>query len=308
MGKRAEKAIRGAVSVSGTRDYITLNINDQQDKKKVDAQAPNTKHPNIVAIHEVGEQRGQHYFTMDYVAGLDLGAVVKGGSLPPYVAARYVKIIAEAIHFAHQRGTLHRDLKPQNVLIDSTDQPRITDFGLAKIMKDDSGLTQSGIVAREVRASDGPLPRAVFAARFFEQLPLLGVAGGDVGVERDPPNDGRATPALAPQRPTIREKSAAEILANLRGVTLPYKFRERVEELYLGRWTRESGWQVTVQCLPSKRSGGVGFAASGKSVLAAHSRRRRVVPLHCRPRLCHDPLFRRPGCSPPLTSSCWSHT
>ncbi|HUY31731.1 MAG TPA: serine/threonine-protein kinase [Pirellulales bacterium] len=108
--------------------------------------AANLQHPNIVAIHEVGEQAGQHYFTMDYVAGRDLGALVKDGPLPPQLAARYLKIIAEAIHFAHQRGTLHRDLKPQNVLIDSADQPRITDFGLAKILKDDSRLTQSGAV------------------------------------------------------------------------------------------------------------------------------------------------------------------
>jgi tRNA A-37 threonylcarbamoyl transferase component Bud32 len=108
--------------------------------------AANLQHPNIVAIHEVGEHEGHHYFTMDYVAGRDLGALVKNGPLPPNRAARYVQILANAIHFAHQRGTLHRDLKPQNVLIDSADQPRITDFGLAKPMREDSRLTQSGVV------------------------------------------------------------------------------------------------------------------------------------------------------------------
>src|SRR6516164_11430059 len=61
--------------------------------------AANLQHPNIVAIHEVGEHDGQHYFSMDYVAGRDLGALVKDGPLPPNRAARYVKIIAEAIHF-----------------------------------------------------------------------------------------------------------------------------------------------------------------------------------------------------------------
>jgi tRNA A-37 threonylcarbamoyl transferase component Bud32 len=108
--------------------------------------AANLQHPNIVAIHEVGEHGGQHYFSMDFVAGRDLGTLVKDRPLTPRSAARYVKIIAEAVHFAHQRGTLHRDLKPQNVLIDASDQPRITDFGLAKLMKDDSQMTQSGVV------------------------------------------------------------------------------------------------------------------------------------------------------------------
>ncbi len=108
--------------------------------------AANLQHPNIVAIHEVGEHDGQNYFSMDYVEGRDLGTIVSEGALPIQRAARYVKIIAEAIHFAHQRGTLHRDLKPQNVLIDTADQPRITDFGLAKFVEHDSRLTQSGAV------------------------------------------------------------------------------------------------------------------------------------------------------------------
>ncbi len=66
----------------------------------------------------------------------------------------------------------------------------------------------------------------------------------------------KGQPALAPQRPTIREKSAGEILANLKEITLPSQFRKKVEELYLGRWTREPGWQATVCSLPSKLSGG----------------------------------------------------
>jgi hypothetical protein len=108
--------------------------------------AANLPHPNIVAIHEVGEHGGQHYFSMDYVEGCDLGALVKDGPLSPRRAAGYLKTIAEAAHFAHQRGTLHRDLKPQNVLIDASDRPRITDFGLAKFLNHDSRTTQSGVV------------------------------------------------------------------------------------------------------------------------------------------------------------------
>jgi eukaryotic-like serine/threonine-protein kinase len=108
--------------------------------------AANLQHPNIVAIHKVGEHEGQQYFSMDFIAGKNLAELVRGNPLSPQRAASYVKTIAEAIHFAHRRGILHRDLKPQNVLIDADDRPRITDFGLAKRVETDSGLTRTGDV------------------------------------------------------------------------------------------------------------------------------------------------------------------
>jgi predicted Ser/Thr protein kinase len=94
--------------------------------------AANLQHPNIVAIHEVGQHDGQHYFSMDYVNGKSLAAFVEKGPLPVAQAVTYLKSIAEAIHYAHRHGILHRDLKPSNILIDSFGQPRITDFGIAK--------------------------------------------------------------------------------------------------------------------------------------------------------------------------------
>ena len=94
--------------------------------------AAGLQHPNIVAIHEVGEHEGQHYFSMDFIEGRTLAEVVREKPLPAKRAAAYLKTIAEAVHYAHQHGILHRDLKPSNVLIDASDQPRITDFGLAK--------------------------------------------------------------------------------------------------------------------------------------------------------------------------------
>ncbi len=90
------------------------------------------QHPNIVAIHEVGEQAGQPFFAMEYIAGRNLAELLRDGPLLPQRAAIYAKTIAEAVQYAHNRGILHRDLKPSNILIDASDQPHITDFGLAK--------------------------------------------------------------------------------------------------------------------------------------------------------------------------------
>jgi eukaryotic-like serine/threonine-protein kinase len=114
--------------------------------------AAQLQHPNIVAIHEVGEQVGQPYFSMDLVEGRNLAQLVRDEPLPSRKAAVYLKTIAEAVQYAHSRGVLHRDLKPSNILIDENDQPRITDFGLAKRLNDsrlstnEPQLTQTGQV------------------------------------------------------------------------------------------------------------------------------------------------------------------
>jgi eukaryotic-like serine/threonine-protein kinase len=108
--------------------------------------AASLQHPNIVAIHEIGEHEGLQYFSMDLVEGQNLGQLVREHPLSAERAAGYVKTIAEAIQYAHERGILHRDLKPSNVLVDVFDQPRITDFGLAKSLAGDSGLTHTGQV------------------------------------------------------------------------------------------------------------------------------------------------------------------
>lgn len=96
------------------------------------AAAAALRHPNIVAIHDVGEHEGQHYFSMDLIAGHTLAEAVREQPLPARRAAAYLKTIAEAVQYAHEHGVLHRDLKPSNVLIDESEQPHITDFGLAK--------------------------------------------------------------------------------------------------------------------------------------------------------------------------------
>ena len=102
------------------------------------------EHPHIVPIYEVGESLGQHYYTMGFVDGATLGVLIKETPLPSDVAARVVRTVAEAVQFAHDQGIIHRDLKPGNVLIDDEGKPRVTDFGLAKNVEVDSGMTSTG--------------------------------------------------------------------------------------------------------------------------------------------------------------------
>ena len=116
--------------------------------------AAKLQHPNIVAIHEVGEHAGLQYFSMDLVEGPNLAAQLAGQPLPARRAAQLLKILADAVQYAHDRGILHRDLKPSNVLIDPFGAPRITDFGLAKDIAADSDLTVTG----QVLGTPGYLP------------------------------------------------------------------------------------------------------------------------------------------------------
>ncbi len=101
-------------------------------------------HPNIVSVYQCGEIDGHHYFSMDYIEGSDLAKRIQSGPLGFREAARYVRDVALAIAYAHEQGVLHRDLKPANVIIDADDEIIITDFGLAKLMDSDEGLTRSG--------------------------------------------------------------------------------------------------------------------------------------------------------------------
>ncbi len=120
---------------------------DETDVKRFYTEAEaaaNLDHPGIVPIFEVGQHEGQHYFSMGFVEGQSLSQRLAEGPLPPREAAELMRRVSEAIEYAHQRGVIHRDLKPANILLDQNGNPRVTDFGLAKKIQGDSGLTGSG--------------------------------------------------------------------------------------------------------------------------------------------------------------------
>jgi eukaryotic-like serine/threonine-protein kinase len=113
--------------------------------------AAQLQHPNIVAIHDVDEKDGRVFIVLEYVEGRSLDQKLRGeGPLAPNEAARLVADLASATHHAHESGIVHRDLKPSNILLDRNGTPKITDFGLAKLMLDrdiaqgDISLTEAG--------------------------------------------------------------------------------------------------------------------------------------------------------------------
>lgn len=101
-------------------------------------------HPAIVPVFEVGEHEGLHYFTMAFVDGEPLSAKLIAGPIPAQSAAKLMQTVCEAVAYAHEKGVIHRDLKPGNILIDQVGHPRVSDFGLAKQIESDSDLTTTG--------------------------------------------------------------------------------------------------------------------------------------------------------------------
>ena len=103
--------------------------------------AASLDHPCIVPIHEIGESDGSCYFSMQLVEGRRLDEVIKREPMPNRRAAELIVKLARTISYAHQRGILHRDIKPGNILIDADGEPHLTDFGLARLIERESTIT-----------------------------------------------------------------------------------------------------------------------------------------------------------------------
>jgi serine/threonine protein kinase len=103
-------------------------------------------HPNIVQIYGRSEHDNHPFLELEYLGGGSLAARLDGTPRPPIEAARLIETLARAVAQAHRLGVVHRDLKPANVLLTEDDVPKVSDFGLAKSLHEDSGLTATGAI------------------------------------------------------------------------------------------------------------------------------------------------------------------
>lgn len=117
--------------------------------------AANLQHPNIIGIHDFGHEGGWHYFSMEYIDGENLlDMALRQGGLTPEECIRYGSQIADALAHAHSQGILHKDIKPQNVMIDANDHVKLADMGLASLIREESDTDE---------ASDTKEPKKIMA-------------------------------------------------------------------------------------------------------------------------------------------------
>src|SRR5256712_7645978 len=156
--------------------------------------AASLDHPCIVPIYEVGEREGSCYFSMKFVEGGQLDEIVRHDPMPIRQAAELIAKVARTVHYAHEHGILHRDIKPGNILLDQKGEPHLTDFGLARLLETESTVTRTlevlgtpSYMAPEQARGNSPQGAAVSFPKAF------GIASAKAA---SPPNDAGVMRAI----------------------------------------------------------------------------------------------------------------
>lgn len=134
--------------VSPHADAKEAQMEEERFLREARISAGLAKHPNIVSVYEAGVVDGKRYLAMELVEGMSFTKWRKSGSVTIRQQVQLLRDVALGVHHAHKQGTIHRDLKPDNILIDAQNQPHVTDFGLAKSVGQNVhlSLTASGMI------------------------------------------------------------------------------------------------------------------------------------------------------------------
>ncbi|MBV9124206.1 MAG: serine/threonine protein kinase [Planctomycetes bacterium] len=229
------------------------------------------QHPNLIQIYEIGEHQGLPYFVMEFAGGGNLGRKVDGQPQPPLEAAQWVATLAQAMHAAHQRRIVHRDLKPANILLTADGTLKIADFGLAKLLDRESGLTWTGQVfgtpgymspeQAEGRSKEiGPLSDVYSLGVLLYELLTgrLPFQGGITGLSQEPVPPTRLRPEVPREleiicmeclarEPNERYPSAEALAEDLRRFEAgePPRFPKAMVELdWHQKWAKRAGFEI----------------------------------------------------------------
>jgi serine/threonine protein kinase len=193
-------------------------------------------HPNIVMVHDFGFAGGFYYLTMEYVEGLNLRQAMRMGKFSPAEALAIVPKICDALQFAHEQGVLHRDIKPENLLLDVRGRVKIADFGIAKLVGEESTsptLTGTGAslgtphyMAPEQFENPSQVDHradiyslgVVFYEMLTGELPLGRFSAPSARTDLDERIDAIVLRALARER-DLRQKDARELQTQVEGIT-----------------------------------------------------------------------------------------
>src|SRR5215468_10770139 len=130
--------------------------------------AARLNHPFVVPIHEIGQRKGRSYFSMGLVEGGRLDQIAKGEPMSARHATEVIAKLARTVHYAHQHGIVHRDIKPGNILLDTKGEPHLTDFGVARLLETENDATctievsgtPSYMAPEQAHANDGHVSSA----------------------------------------------------------------------------------------------------------------------------------------------------
>ena len=178
------------VALKVLNDYLCSDPMAVERFKKEARAARKLTHPNIVRIHDFFESGAKRFISMEFISGKDLKKILaEGGPMPPERAAKLCATIADALFYAHSRNVIHRDIKPANIMICPDGEPRIADFGIAKVIQsDDATLGSSVIMGTPLYMAPEQIEGGDIDAR--ADIYALGVVMYEVISGRPPFNEG----------------------------------------------------------------------------------------------------------------------